>query len=73
MGSLAMHRDRVHGAVLMSAFPCGPDSMVNEMLRRRLPGLPMLELTLDGQSGSAGQETRLESFVDIIRFKEGLL
>ena len=55
MGSMAMHRDQVQGAVLMSAFPCGPDSMVNEMLPRKLPGLPMLNLTLDGQSGSAGQ------------------
>jgi len=73
MGSVAMHSDKVHGVILMSAFPCGPDAMVNDMMQRKLPGVPMLNLTLDGQSGTAGQETRIESFVDIIRFKEGLL
>ena len=33
----------------------------------------LLNLVLDGQSGTAGVETRLESFIDIIRFKEGQL
>ena len=40
---------------------------------RRIDGLPMLNLVLDGQNGTAGTETRLESFLDIIRFKRGLL
>lgn len=73
LGSIAMHRDKVDGIILMSAFPCGPDSMVNELLTRKLKGIPILNLVLDGQSGAAGIETRLESFVDIIRFKEGTL
>lgn len=73
LGSIAMHRDKVDGIILLSAFPCGPDSMVNELLARKLKGVPMLNLVLDGQTGSAGVETRLESFVDIIRFKEGTL
>ena len=50
----------------MSAFPCGPDSMVNDLLTRKLQELPILVLTLDAQDGSAGLETRLESFVDIL-------
>jgi predicted nucleotide-binding protein (sugar kinase/HSP70/actin superfamily) len=33
----------------------------------------MLNLVLDGQNGTAGVETRLESFLDIIRFQKGLL
>ena len=73
MGGIAQRKDQVNGVILMSAFPCGPDAMVNDMCQRKFPGLPMLNLTLDGQSGSAGQETRLESFTDIIRFKEGLM
>lgn len=72
-GSIAMHKDKVDGIVLLSAFPCGPDSMVDDMLLRRVQGVPVLHLTLDGQSGTAGVETRLESFVDIIHFKEGTL
>lgn len=71
IGSVTLHQDKVDGVILLSAFPCGPDSMVNEMLTRRLSGMPVLNLVLDAQSGMAGVETRLESFVDIIRFKEG--
>ena len=47
--------------------------MVNELILRRVRGIPMLTLVLDSQSGTAGVETRLESFIDIIRFKEGKL
>lgn len=73
VGSIALHREQVDGIILLSAFPCGPDAMVNELLLRRLKDIPVLNLVLDGQSGTAGVETRLESFVDIIRFKEGNL
>jgi len=73
LGGIAMHRDDVDGIILLSAFPCGPDAMVNELITRRVKGVPMLNLVLDSQSGTAGVETRLESFIDIIRFKEGKL
>ena len=73
LGSIAMHRDKVDGVVLLGAFPCGPDSMVNDLLSRKLHGLPLLNLVLDSQSGTAGVETRLESFVDIIRLKKEAL
>lgn len=53
----------------MSTFPCGPDSLVNEIVIRRVRDLPVLNLLIDGQEGTAGLETRLESFVDIIHFK----
>ena len=71
MGSVVLGKDRADGVILLSAFPCGPDSMTNELLTRRLTGTPVLNMVLDAQSGTAGIETRLESFVDIIRFKEG--
>ena len=73
VGSIAMYRDRIDGIIFLSAFPCGPDAMVNELMLRRTGGLPALNLVLDGQSGVAGTETRLESFLDIIRFKRGML
>lgn len=73
LGGIAMHHDDVDGIILLSAFPCGPDAMVNELIARRVKGVPMLNLVLDSQSGTAGVETRLESFIDIIRFKEGKL
>ena len=73
IGGMAMYRDKIDGIIFLSAFPCGPDAMVNELMLRRAGGLPALNLVLDGQSGVAGTETRLESFLDIIRFKRGML
>lgn len=69
VGSVAIYRDMVDGIILISTFPCGPDSLVNEIIIRRVKDKPVLNLVLDGQEGSAGIETRLESFLDIIRFK----
>ncbi len=73
LGSIVQNRDKTDGIILLSAFPCGPDSMVNEIIARRVKDLPILNLVMDGQNGTAGVETRLESFIDIIRFKEGKL
>ena len=73
LGGIVQHKDDVSGIILLSAFPCGPDAMVNELITRRVEGVPILNLVLDSQSGTAGVETRLESFIDIIRFKEGTL
>lgn len=73
MGSTVLWKEKVDGIILVSAFPCGPDSMTNELLSRRLNDVPLLQLVLDAQSGTAGVETRLESFLDIIRFRKGEL
>ena len=73
MGSAVLWKEKVDGIILVSAFPCGPDSMTNELLSRRLKDVPLLQLVLDAQSGTAGVETRLESFLDIIRFRKGEL
>ena len=73
IGGIALHQKKIDGIILLSAFPCGPDAMVNELMARRLSGVPLLTLVLDEQSGAAGIETRIESFVDIIRFKKGAL
>ena len=71
VGGVALWKEKVDGIILVSAFPCGPDSMTNELLIRRIRGIPVLTLMLDTQSGTAGTETRLESFLDIIRFQKG--
>lgn len=69
-GAVAMLRDQVDGIILMSTFPCGPDSLANEILIRRVKDTPILNLVVDGQEGRAGLETRLESFIDIIRWRQ---
>ncbi len=73
LGGISIYKDRVDGIILLPAFPCGPDSMVNEIIIRKVKDIPVMNLVVDAQSGTAGVETRLESFLDIIRFKEGKL
>lgn len=69
IGTILHLYDHLDGIVLISAFPCGPDSMTNDSLIRCIKGKPILSLTVDAQSGTAGLETRLESFVDILHYQ----
>lgn len=68
-GAIALESEGADGVVLVSAFPCGPDSMTNDIVARRVQGKPTLTLTIDAQSGTAGLETRIESFVDILQYQ----
>lgn len=71
VGSLAMHHQDIDGAILLSVYPCALDSMVNDMLLRKnkMAHIPILQMTLDAQTGTAGVETRLESFIDILKMR----
>lgn len=71
MGGIEKYRPLVDGIVLISTFPCGPDSIFNELLMRRIKDTPILSLIIDEQDASAGIQTRLESFTDIISAKGG--
>ena len=53
----------------LTAFPCGPDSLTNELVIRKID-IPYLQLIQDDLDGVAGMETRLESFLDIIERKK---
>lgn len=69
VGAILELHDRVDGIVLVSAFPCGPDSMTDDAVALCVKGRPILTLTVDAQSGTAGVETRVESFVDILAYQ----
>jgi len=69
IGGIEKYRDRVDGIILISTFPCGPDSIFNELLIRLIKDKPILSLVIDEQDASAGIQTRLESFTDIITAK----
>jgi predicted nucleotide-binding protein (sugar kinase/HSP70/actin superfamily) len=69
VGSILTLRNQVDGIILLSAFPCGPDSMTDDAIMRCIQGVPILNLMIDAQSGTAGVETRIESFVDILQFQ----
>ncbi len=70
VGAIELNKDKVDGIVLLTTFPCGPDSMINEMIIRKIKDIPILTLTVDSQDGTAGMETRVESYVDIINFRK---
>lgn len=67
LGAIAQYRSEVDGVILVSAFPCGTDSLVGEMAVRRIRDVPLIHLLLDEQQGEAGLQTRIESFVDMLR------
>lgn len=64
--------NKVDGIVALSAFGCGPDSlMVDEMSYHcKEEGMPLIHLTIDEHTGEAGFVTRLEAFVDMLMRKK---
>lgn len=63
----------VDGVIGLTAFGCGPDSMMMEIVRSqaRLKNTPFLCLSLDEHQSEAGVITRLEAFLDMISRRSG--
>ncbi len=55
-------------AVYLTSFGCGPDSFITHFFRRNMSGKPYLQLELDEHSADAGMITRVEAFLDSLRF-----
>jgi predicted nucleotide-binding protein (sugar kinase/HSP70/actin superfamily) len=66
LGSIIQYQDQVDGIILLSVFPCGPDSLTNEMCIHKV-SKPITLLIIDELKGEAGLQTRIESFIDIIK------
>lgn len=67
IGSAFYYKDVVDGIIFLSSFPCGVDSLVNELAIRKLDNVPCLNIILDESTSVSGLYTRLESFIDIIK------
>lgn len=69
-----MKDNRIKGMINITAFGCGPDSLMLERIVRRARdyAMPVLNLTIDEHTGEAGFITRLEAFVDMLFRKERL-
>lgn len=63
-----MKDSRVDGIITLTAFGCGPDSLMVERITRKAKRFnkPLLNLTIDEHTGEAGFITRLEAFVDML-------
>lgn len=70
IGAIEGYKDKVNGIIFLTAFPCGPDSLINELAIRKLKDIPISNIVLDELSGEAGLQTRIESFMDIIKWRE---
>ncbi|WP_228370455.1 acyl-CoA dehydratase activase-related protein [Gottschalkia acidurici] len=66
-----MYEKKVDGIVYISAFGCGLDSILEDMVRRKANELnvPFTLLTIDEHSGQAGVNTRIEAFTDMIGWR----
>ncbi|MDD3268244.1 MAG: acyl-CoA dehydratase activase-related protein [Syntrophomonadaceae bacterium] len=67
-----MNRQDIDGIIHVTAFACGPDSMVDRLLEiesRRRKFTPYLSITVDEHTGEAGVRTRIEAFLDMLRYR----
>lgn len=67
LAGISYYSDKVDGIILLSCFPCGPDSLTNELVKRKIK-TPLLKLILENES-LTGLITRLEAFFDIVKVK----
>ena len=65
IGAIIACKEKIAGIIFVSTFPCGLDSLVNELVMRKID-LPYLNLVIDDLDAITGIETRIESFIDII-------
>ena len=58
----------IDGIITINAFGCGPDSIMIERISRaaRKANKPILNLSIDEQTGEAGFITRIEAFTDML-------
>ncbi len=69
-----MEDPRVCGIVHVAAFGCGPDSLTGELIERRARAarIPFLNLNIDEHTAETGILTRLEAFLDMVRWKKNV-
>lgn len=75
MGTIlhVLERDDIAGVIYLMSFGCGIDSFVCDLIERRIKRqgkIPFIVLTLDEHSGEAGMNTRIEAFIDMIRWRK---
>ena len=67
IGSIEYYKNIISGIIFISTYPCGVDSLVNELMLKKVNNLPTINIILDESTKEIGLETRLESFLDIIK------
>lgn len=69
-----IHTAKVDGIIFLLSFACGPDSLTQVIIEheaRRVGKTPLMSLVVDEHSGEAGMATRIEAFIDMLRWQQG--
>jgi len=62
--------NKIDGAIYISSFACGIDSVVLELIKEKIGDFPLLVLKVDEHTGEGGLDTRIEAFIDMIERKK---
>lgn len=68
-----VEKNDIDGIIYLMSFGCGIDSFVCDLIEKRvkrLSTIPFIVLTIDEHSGEAGMNTRIEAFIDMIRWRK---
>ncbi len=67
-----MEEIKLDGIVYVSSFGCGIDSILLDIIERRSrkETIPFTLLTIDEHTGEAGVNTRIEAFIDMIKWRK---
>jgi predicted nucleotide-binding protein (sugar kinase/HSP70/actin superfamily) len=70
LGAVVSMREKIDGIMVLLSFPCGPDSLVSELVQRKVRDIPVCVIVLDELTATGGLQTRVESFCDIVKLRE---
>lgn len=67
-----IEKNEIDGIIYISAFGCGLDSVLLELIERKAKekNIPFTLLTIDEQTGEAGINTRIEAFLDMLEWRD---
>lgn len=68
-----INRKDIDGMIYVSSFGCGVDSVVADTIERRVrkkSNIPFMLLTLDEHTGEGGLNTRIDAFIDMIKWRD---
>ena len=70
-----LRNSKIDGLITITAFGCGPDSIMVDRIFRNAKKFekPVLGLTLDEHTGEAGFITRIEAFIDMLLRKKRVM
>lgn len=67
IGSMYYTIHQIDGIIFISTYPCGIDGLVNNLVMLKHKDIPIINLLIDENITELSLETKLESFIDIIK------